>query len=160
LHDHVHAKPLFSTHYHELTALEEELQKLTNIHVGAVEKDGELVFLHKMQKGPADRSYGVHVAKLAGMPAALLTRAATILTTLEGQANEGLQFETQAEEIKEAEISANDTQLSLFEPELVSSSNSNETEVLAELQQTNLMALTPMEVMNKVFAWQEKLKNE
>ncbi|MEY8663034.1 DNA mismatch repair protein MutS [Ligilactobacillus faecis] len=160
LHDHVHAKTLFSTHYHELTALEEELPKLTNIHVGAVEKDGELVFLHKMQKGPADRSYGVHVAKLAGMPSALLTRAATILATLEGQANEGLQFEMQAEEIKEAEISANDTQLSLFEPELVSSSNSNETEVLAELQQTNLMALTPMEVMNKVFAWQEKLKKE
>ena len=71
LHDHVHAKTLFSTHYHELTALEEELPKLTNIHVGAVEKDGELVFLHKMQKGPADRSYGVHVAKLARMPSAL-----------------------------------------------------------------------------------------
>ena len=74
VHDEVKAKTLFSTHYHELTVLEQELPHLANIHVGAVEKDGELVFLHKMQAGPADRSYGVHVAKLAGMPASLLTR--------------------------------------------------------------------------------------
>lgn len=157
LHDHVHAKTLFSTHYHELTALEEELPKLTNIHVGAVEKDGELVFLHKMQKGPADRSYGVHVAKLAGMPTALLTRAATILTALEGQASEMPLPETELETVKESSEKA---QLSLFEPESLTTPNKTETAVLEELSRANLMALTPMEVMNKVFAWQEKLKKD
>ncbi len=68
VHDHVHAKTLFSTHYHELTVLEDSLKGLKNVHVGAVEKDGELVFLHQMQDGPADKSYGIHVAKLAGLP--------------------------------------------------------------------------------------------
>lgn len=83
VHNRVHAKTLFSTHYHELTVLEESLPELKNVHVGAVEKDGELVFLHQMQNGPADKSYGIHVAKLAGLPDSLLTRADQILTRLE-----------------------------------------------------------------------------
>ena len=81
VHDKVKAKTLFSTHYHELTVLEQELPRLANIHVGAVEKDGELVFLHKMQAGPADRSYGVHVAKLAGMPAKFIDAGRYDLTS-------------------------------------------------------------------------------
>lgn len=82
LHDHVHAKTLFSTHYHELTGLETTLDKLQNVHVGAVEEHGNLVFLHKMLAGPADKSYGIHVAKLAGLPDDLLTRADSICRTL------------------------------------------------------------------------------
>ena len=66
IHREVQAKTLFSTHYHELTVLDETLKGLKNIHVGAVEKDGEVVFLHKMMEGPADKSYGIHVAKIAG----------------------------------------------------------------------------------------------
>ena len=83
VHDKVGAKTLFSTHYHELTALEDRLEKLKNVHVGAVEEDGDLVFLHKMAPGSADKSYGVQVAKLAGLPNSLLKRASTILTQLE-----------------------------------------------------------------------------
>lgn len=83
LHDHVHAKTLFSTHYHELTSLSDSLSKLQNVHVGAVEEKGTLVFLHKMLPGPADKSYGIHVAKLAGLPDSLLKRADTILQKLE-----------------------------------------------------------------------------
>ena len=86
IHEHVRAKTLFSTHYHELTVLDQELLRLRNVHVGAVEKDGEVVFLHKMMEGPADKSYGIHVAKIAGLPAPLLERAATILATLEADA--------------------------------------------------------------------------
>ena len=86
VHDKVHAKTLFSTHYHELTALENSLKALRNVHVGAVEQDGDLVFLHQMQPGPADKSYGIHVAKLAGMPTPLLKRAEVILTDLEDEA--------------------------------------------------------------------------
>ncbi|WP_125765743.1 DNA mismatch repair protein MutS [Levilactobacillus mulengensis] len=83
VHNRVHAKTLFSTHYHELTALDQSLKQLRNVHVGAVERDGDLVFLHQMQPGPADKSYGIHVAKLAGMPAKLLDRAEVILEDLE-----------------------------------------------------------------------------
>lgn len=85
LHDHVHAKTLFSTHYHELTALAQSLPHLKNVHVGATLEHGKLIFEHKMLAGPADKSYGIHVAKLAGMPNELLKRADTILTALEGK---------------------------------------------------------------------------
>ncbi|WP_203641755.1 DNA mismatch repair protein MutS [Levilactobacillus andaensis] len=88
VHNRVHAKTLFSTHYHELTALETSLKQLRNVHVGAVERDGDLVFLHQMQPGPADKSYGIHVAKLAGMPDSLLQRADVILRGLEQEAKE------------------------------------------------------------------------
>lgn len=84
-HEHVRAKILFSTHYHELTALEERLARLENVHVGAVEEKGELVFLHKVLPGPADRSFGIQAAKRAGIPDAILTRATVILEALEQQ---------------------------------------------------------------------------
>ncbi|KRM86823.1 DNA mismatch repair protein MutS [Lacticaseibacillus thailandensis DSM 22698 = JCM 13996] len=85
LHDHVHAKTLFSTHYHELTALADHLDRLRNVHVGATLDHGNLVFLHKMMAGPADKSYGIHVAKLAGLPDELLRRADQVLRHLEEQ---------------------------------------------------------------------------
>ncbi|QTU82585.1 DNA mismatch repair protein MutS [Carnobacteriaceae bacterium zg-C25] len=83
VHQKVQALSIFSTHYHELTVLEKELDELHNIHVGAVEQRGELIFLHKIQDGPADKSYGLHVAQLAGLPKALIADAAVILKQLE-----------------------------------------------------------------------------
>src|SRR5690625_5199400 len=83
IHDHIHAKTLFSTHYHELTALEDTLDHLKNIHVRAEEHEGEVVFLHQIKDGAADESYGIHVAKLAELPEVLIDRATTILSTLE-----------------------------------------------------------------------------
>ena len=68
IHEHIGAKTLFSTHYHELTVLADELLQLENIHVSAIEKNGNVVFLHKIKEGPADKSYGIHVAKLAELP--------------------------------------------------------------------------------------------
>lgn len=76
---------MFATHYHELTALSNSLTHLVNVHVATLEKDGEVTFLHKIVDGPADKSYGIHVAKIAGLPADLLERADTILTQLEGE---------------------------------------------------------------------------
>ena len=160
VHDQIHAKTLFSTHYHELTVLAEKLPKLANIHVGAVEKDGELVFLHKMQSGPADKSYGVHVAKLAGMPEMLLERAATILAHLEG-ADKATEVLAPDEPKVEPELpQTEEAQLSLFEPEeqLPEKLSGEKQRVLSELTEANLMAMTPMEVMNTLFAWQERLK--
>ena len=85
IHNRIGAKTLFSTHYHELTSLEEELEHLQNIHVSAIEQNGQVVFLHKIKEGPTDKSYGIHVAKLAELPTELINRANEILATLENQ---------------------------------------------------------------------------
>ena len=85
IHDQIGAKTLFSTHYHELTVLEESLDQLKNVHVSAIEENGKVVFLHKIQDGAADKSYGIHVAQLAELPESLIARAKEVLAQLEGQ---------------------------------------------------------------------------
>lgn len=82
-HHKLKAKVLFSTHYHELTHLEDDLKSLRNVHVKAKEDKGDIVFLHKVVDGPTDRSYGIHVAKLAKMPKVVIERAKSILDELE-----------------------------------------------------------------------------
>lgn len=83
IHNKIHAKTLFSTHYHELTDLEENLNHLKNIHVSAYEENGTITFLHKIKEGSIDKSYGIHVAKLANLPSSLITRANQILSVYE-----------------------------------------------------------------------------
>jgi DNA mismatch repair protein MutS len=171
VHEKVHAKTLFSTHYHELTDLDQTLPALKNVHVGAVEKNGELVFLHKVEDGPADQSYGIHVAKLAGMPASLLTRANDILqgleekavtlpqekpTTVAAQPVVGQQPESSEEPAQDYEVDAHEAdQLALFDPVDV---DPKTNKVLEQLKHLNLMAMTPMDVMNKMYEWQQKLQ--
>ena len=82
---HIKCKTLFSTHYHELTSLEETIPSIRNIHVSAEEDDGKLVFLHKIKEGAADKSYGVHVAALAGMPEEIIDEANLILSKYENK---------------------------------------------------------------------------
>ncbi|HLM62173.1 MAG TPA: hypothetical protein VK308_15320, partial [Pyrinomonadaceae bacterium] len=77
------AKTLFATHYHELTELAESLPGAKNYQVLASEKDGEVVFLHKLQKGKASKSYGIAVAQLAGLPSPVIARAKSVLAKLE-----------------------------------------------------------------------------
>ena len=79
IHDHIKCKTLFSTHYHELTTLEERLAKVKNVHVSALEELGNMIFLHKIKPGAVDKSYGIHVAKLAKLPNSLIKRANEIL---------------------------------------------------------------------------------
>jgi DNA mismatch repair protein MutS len=79
IHDNIKAKTFFSTHYHELTSLEEHLINLKNIHVSAFEEAGNITFLHKIKNGAVDKSYGIHVAKLAKLPNNLIKRANQIL---------------------------------------------------------------------------------
>ena len=140
IHQNVQAKTLFSTHYHELTPLEKELTHLRNIHVGAVEQEGEVVFLHKMMAGPADKSYGIHVAKIAGLPKKLLERADYLLVALEN----GEQAPKVAPEVE---------QLPLF-----SESNEVEREVLGELKALNVLEMTPMDALNALHQLQKKVK--
>lgn len=77
--ENIKCKTMFSTHYHELTTLSEVYPSIKNVHVSAKEENGNVVFLHKIEPGPADKSYGIHVAKLSGMPDELITRANKIL---------------------------------------------------------------------------------
>ncbi|MFC5630047.1 MULTISPECIES: DNA mismatch repair protein MutS [Streptococcus] len=141
IHDKVGAKTMFATHYHELTELSMSLTSLVNVHVSTLEKDGEVTFLHKIADGPADKSYGIHVAKIAGLPRPLLSRADSILTKLETGA---VQLNTVEEQLRDVEQSHIGEQLSLF-PE-------NENSVLIEkLQAIDVMNLTPMEAMNALY---------
>ncbi len=84
---HIKCKTLFSTHYHELTSLEREISSIKNIHVSAHEEDGKITFLHKIKNGAVDKSYGIHVAKLAGMPDEVTNRANEILASYEQKKN-------------------------------------------------------------------------
>jgi DNA mismatch repair protein MutS len=83
LHEHNRCRALFATHFHELTALAARLPRLFNATVRVKEWDGEVVFLHEVIAGAADRSYGIAVAKLAGLPAAVIERAKLVLAELE-----------------------------------------------------------------------------
>jgi len=87
VHNEVKCKTLFSTHYHELTVLEKEFRNLKNVHVSAVEEDGKITFLHKIKSGPVDKSYGIHVASLVGLPKLIITRAREILDIYENPKN-------------------------------------------------------------------------
>ena len=82
---HVHAKTFFSTHYHEITTLSEKISAVRNIHCEVSEDDGKVTFLYKMKEGSMDRSYGVNVAKLAGLPSDIINRADELLSSLEAQ---------------------------------------------------------------------------
>ena len=147
IHDRTGAKTLFATHYHELTALSETLSRLENVHVATLERDGQVTFLHKIEPDPADKSYGIHVAKIAGLPEELLKRADAILTKLEGQAQ---QVPFVDETPKKEAPSQVAEQMSLFEEEA-------ENTVITELKNLDLYNMTPMEVMMAVAELKKKL---
>ena len=81
----IKCKTLFSTHYHELTDLSDTLDTLKNVHVSAVEEEGNITFVHKVKEGSIDKSYGIHVAKLANLPDGLIKRASEILKVYENK---------------------------------------------------------------------------
>ncbi|USI45351.1 DNA mismatch repair protein MutS [Leuconostoc mesenteroides] len=142
---HVHAKTLFSTHYHELTALADKHENIKNVHVGAVEDEsGELHFLHQIQQGPADKSYGIHVAALAGLPDELIVNATTILSGLENQ--EALVPEPKASGLSE--------QVALFN---VSDVDPKTETLFQKLDSINISTMTPLEALN-VLAELQKLR--
>ena len=83
--DGIRPRMLFATHYHELTELEQKLQRVVNYNVAVREEEDRVVFLHRLVPGPADRSYGIHVAQMAGMPGSVIERAREILARLESE---------------------------------------------------------------------------
>jgi DNA mismatch repair protein MutS len=155
IHDKIGAKTLFSTHYHELTTLEEALEKVKNIHVRAIEENGKVIFLHKIEEGPADRSYGIHVAELAQLPKELIERAKEILQ----------QFENNSHPVTAAvaETEPKFEQLSMFEEvkkevKEEASLSKKEKEAIKRIQSLDLLDMTPLEAMNKLYEIQKLLK--
>ncbi|MFC7372254.1 DNA mismatch repair protein MutS [Fictibacillus iocasae] len=156
IHDQIGAKTLFSTHYHELTVLTDTLPQLKNVHVSAVEEAGKLVFLHKIVDGHADQSFGIQVAELAELPSPLIQRAKHILHDLE---NEGKHSSPAVREVA-ASIDVPESQLSLFETPVkeVSPKQHKNEAVISMIQSLNLLEMTPLDAMNKLFELQKKIR--
>ncbi|MGC8229839.1 DNA mismatch repair protein MutS [Pseudobacillus badius] len=158
IHEHIQAKTLFSTHYHELTVLEESLPQLKNVHVSAVEKNGRVVFLHKIKEGAADKSYGIHVAQLAELPSDLIERANEILAELEQKEKPDIQKKKEKEQPSTAAEAAG--QLSFFNESVAAPVplSNKEKKILDELASYDLLAMTPLDAMNALYTLQKKVK--
>ena len=136
IHDNIGCKMMFSTHYHELTDLENTLDHIKNIHVSAYEENGNITFLHKIKEGSVDKSYGIHVAKLANLPDKLIKRADQILKTYEG-----------LEKHKDIKIQ-----------ETLPLDEITESEVEKDLSQLDLSSMTPIDALNTLYDLQQKCK--
>ncbi len=148
IHDSIKAKTLFSTHYHELTATENNLVNLKNVHVRAEENNQVLTFLHKVESGPSDKSYGIQVAKLANLPLNLIKRAEKILTKLEKN-KQGV--------IIDASYNLFDYDFNVKDDTTISA---EEQEVLNIIKETNFFELTPMDALNLLYKLQTKVKTK
>ena len=135
----IKCKTLFSTHYHELTDLSETMSNIKNVHVDAIEEDGKVTFLHKVKEGPIDKSYGIHVARLAGLPEDLLDRADKILKTYESnEKNENHEVYVQ--------------QTLDFEEKHESS------KIEEEIKNLDILKMTPMDAINYLYELKNKVK--
>ena len=150
------AKTLFATHYHELTELEGKLDNVNNYCIAVKERGDDIVFLRKIVPGGADKSYGIQVAKLAGLPDSVLNRAKAIVEEL--SANDisdiakNIPAETAARK-KKAKLDEVDlTQMSLFD-------TVKDDDIIAELKEIDLNHLTPFEAISKLYELQNKIKN-
>jgi DNA mismatch repair protein MutS len=135
-HPNLRAKTLFATHYHELTQLSELLPGVSNYNVAVSEAENQVLFLHTIVPGGADRSYGIHVGQLAGLPGPVVQRATDILQQLEASAGKAVRIDPQAPQ-----------QMALF-PET--------NPLLAELDELDMNTLSPIEALNKMYEWQRK----
>jgi len=144
--EHIHdrarlgARTLFATHYHEMTQLEQQRTGIKNYRVAVQERGGDVVFLRKIVAGKADRSYGIHVAKLAGLPAGVISRAQAVLSQLE-------QPETGSELIQE--------QLPLTSDPLP-----QPHPIIEEVKQIDLFSMTPLDALNRLAELQRMVKSE
>ena len=137
LQRHIGARALFATHYHELTLLADEFPRLKNLHVSVNESPQGIVFLHRIEQGPADRSYGIDVARLAGLPPAVIHRARQVLKQHERSERQNVAAETEPS-----------LQLTIFTP--------LSQRILDRLAETDIDSLTPLQALNLL----EELKSE
>jgi DNA mismatch repair protein MutS len=144
LHAETGARTLFATHYHELTMLAEKLPRVRNLRVGVKEAAGGIVFLHNIEPGTASKSYGIEVARLAGLPAAVIERAKRVLRQHEKQerfAAANVQVET-----------AEPVQLTIFTP--------LSQRIVDRIEATDVNSLTPLQALNLLEELQQELKEK
>jgi DNA mismatch repair protein MutS len=131
-------KVVFATHFHELTQLASRLPAVRNFHVAVREWNDDIVFLHKVRPGGTDRSYGIQVARLAGLPASVIARAKTLLAEFEADGQ-------QVADVRDA------SQLGLF-------TTVTPDPLAAELAQLDLAHVTPLEALNLLAKWQQRMR--
>ena len=141
IHDKIKAKTMFSTHYHELTSLENDLKHLKNVHVSAIEENNSITFLHKIKNGAVDKSYGIHVASLAHLPDSLIKRADEILNIYEKKNVKKQVF----------------TQTSLFEKD-ENEVEEKKNKIEEEFKKINPLEMTPMEALNFLYNLKKEVK--
>ena len=150
------AKTLFATHYHELTELEGKLNNVNNYCIAVKERGDDIVFLRKIVPGGADKSYGIQVAKLAGLPESVLNRAKVIVEEL--SANDisdiakNISPEISSKKKKTVLDEVDLAQMSLFD-------TVKDDDIINELKELDINNLTPHEAMNKLYDLQNKVKN-
>ncbi len=183
IHNQIGCHCLFATHYHELTTLGAHLQRVGNVHVAVADDDaddGEITFLRTIQEGPTDRSYGIHVADLAGVPLPVVDRARTVLEKLREQKaieakgsgeptqtvfdlsagefrtqTNGTNTQTDEHTDTEQSAAAGSTAPEATNQQLVDSAGQ---QVLAALEETDINTTPPLELMAKVQQWQQQLE--
>ena len=138
-------RTLFATHYHELTALDQALPRVENYHMAAVEKDGHVAFLHELRHGGADRSYGIHVAELAGIPRTVIKRATELLADLERADSR-----TNVDSAHRERLPA---------VEAISAPASVPNAAIEQLRRLNVNELTPIEALTKLYELQHLAKS-
>ena len=150
------AKTLFATHYHELTELEGKLHNVNNYCIAVKEKGDDIVFLRKIVRGGADKSYGIQVAKLAGVPDSVIERAKQIVEELRANditaVTKNLSVETGTKKKKEKLDEVDLAQMSLFD-------TVKDDDILEELKSVDLSNMTPIDALNKLYELQNKIKN-
>jgi DNA mismatch repair protein MutS len=153
------AKTLFATHYHELTELEGKLGNVNNYCIAVKEKGDDIVFLRKIVKGGADKSYGIQVAKLAGLPEMVVDRAKEIVNQLSAnditETVKNISVETASSNKKKKEPHLDEvdlTQMSLFD-------TVKDDDIIQELREVDISHMTPLDAMNKLYELQNKVKN-
>ena len=147
----VHAKTLFATHYHELTDLEDD--KIKNFCVAVKERGNQVAFLRRIVPGAADKSYGIHVARLAGLPKSVTSRAEEILAMLEAEAPDAAASTAE----KAAKAAGSTPKAEPAAPAMGSLFASSLSDTLLSL---DVMTMTPLEAMNELYKLQEQAKRE
>ena len=178
----IQSKTLFATHYHELTTLGDELPTVENVHVAADERDGDVTFLRTIEEGPTDRSYGIHVADLAGVPEPVVDRSREVLDRLRddeaievrgadtgGETTQVVfdvgsgELESGGSESENGDASAHGRgENSTSEPVAGNDGvpNSEAAAVLEELESLDVHETSPVELMNRVQEWKDQLNDE
>jgi DNA mismatch repair protein MutS len=137
----IHAKTLFSTHYHEITTLVSDMKTVENVHVSVKETNGDITFLYKIEKGPMDKSYGINVARLAGLPEELLNRANEILIHLEDK-----------------KIDYSGLKSEINTPILAKTKDDVNEKAIIAIKAADPLTMSPLEALNFIFELKKEIK--